>query len=107
MASEHTGGQHRLHQWRAIIKLVLVQGKLGLTGSPQHLALAVHAGTDSSVAVGGAILTRLSVLQEDIGGTVGRGSCAKLGQITLSERLATHGARRSQLRRGVGSLLHD
>lgn len=66
-------------------------------GSPQHLALGVHVGADSSVAVGGAVLAGLSVLQEDIGGAVGGGACAVLGQVALSERLAAHGARRAQL----------
>lgn len=38
-----------------------------LTGPPQHLALGIEAGADAAVAVGGATLTRLPVLQEDVG----------------------------------------
>lgn len=68
-----------------------------LTGSPQRLALAVHAGADSSIAVGGALLTGFPVLQKYIGGTVGGGACAVLREVTFPERLTTHRTRRSQL----------
>ena len=69
-----------------------------LTGSPQHLALGVHAGTDASVAEGGFVLAGFSVLQEDVGRAVRGGAGAELREVALSERLATHGARRTQLR---------
>ena len=59
----------------------------------------MHAGADTSVAVGGAVLTGLPVLQEDIGGTVGGGARAELGQVAFSERLSTHRARHPQLER--------
>lgn len=73
-----------------------------LTGSPQQAALGQHAGADAFVAVGGAVLTGFSVLQEDVGGAVGRGARAELGEVAFPERLATHGTRRLQLRREDG-----
>lgn len=69
-----------------------------LTGPPQHLALGVHVGADASVAVRGAVLAELAVLQEDVGGAVGGGACTKLGQVAVTQWLAAHGARRPQLR---------
>lgn len=41
-----------------------------LTGSPQHMTLLIHSGTHSAVAVGGAILTRLTILKKHIGWAV-------------------------------------
>lgn len=58
--------------------------------SPQHLALCVEAGADTAVAVGGAFLTGLAVLQEHVGGAVGRGTGAVLWEVTLPQGLPTH-----------------
>ena len=73
----------------------MLRGKL--TGSPQHLALALEAGAHSAVAAGGAFLAGLPVLQEDVGRAVGGAAGAVLREVALSERLPTHPATRTQL----------
>ena len=51
-----------------------------LTRSPQHLALCVEAGADTAVAVGGAFLAGLAILQEHVGGgSRERYQCSALG----------------------------
>ncbi len=64
----------------------------------------MHAGANSPVAVGGAVLAGLPVLQEDVGGAVRGGAGAELGEVALSERLTTHRTCRPQLRRDGGGL---
>lgn len=61
-----------------------------LTGAPQCLALALHAGTHSSVAERGSALTALSILQKDVGRAVGGGASAELRKVTLAEGLTAH-----------------
>lgn len=73
-----------------------------LTGAPQHLALRVHVGTDATVTEGGAAPAGFSVLEKDVGGTVGGGACAELREVTFAKRLTAQRARRAQLGGAAG-----
>lgn len=74
--------------------------RVELTGAPQHLALRIHVGTDSSETEGGAAPAGFSILEKDIGGAVRGGACAELGEVTFTKRLPTHRARQTQLEEG-------
>lgn len=85
--------QQKVNPWSSVLQQVWDQFKaymnqyklVFLTGPPQHLALGVHVGADASVAVRGAVLAELAVLQEDVGGAVGGGACTELRQVAVTQ----------------------